>query len=130
MKKELARCPVCAEALVTTELSCPRCDLHVRGHFERGCRFCALEPDHQRMLEVFLSCGGVLRDMEKVLGISYPTVRSRVDAMLKALGYSPREEARAVEEMADRRKAILDQLQAGEITPAEASARLRALASD
>jgi hypothetical protein len=82
------------------------------------------------MLDVFLSCRGVLRDMEKVLGLSYPTVRSRVDAMLNALGYTPREEARAIEELAEQRRAILDQLQAGEITAEEASTRLKALASD
>ena len=130
MRRDLTRCPVCEQPFAVSELSCPACDLRVRGHFERGCRFCALEPDQLRVLEVFLSCGGVLRDMEKVLGISYPTVRSRVDAMLKALGYTPREEARAVEELADQRKAILDQLQAGEITADEASTRLKALASD
>ncbi|MFB3882408.1 MAG: DUF2089 domain-containing protein [Armatimonadota bacterium] len=130
MRGELSRCPVCDRILEVTELSCPACDLHVRGHFQRGCRFCTLEPEQRRILEAFLSCGGVLRDMEKVLGISYPTVRARVDAMLKALGYTPREEARAIEELADQRKAILDQLQAGEITAQEASTRLKALAAD
>jgi hypothetical protein len=82
------------------------------------------------MLDVFLGCRGVLRDMEKVLGLSYPTVRSRVDAMLNALGYAPREEARAIEELTEQRRAILDQLQAGKITAEEASARLKALGSD
>jgi hypothetical protein len=130
MRKDLARCPSCEQLLNVTELSCPACDLRIKGHFQRGCRFCGLDPDQARMLDVFLSCRGVLRDMEKVLGLSYPTVRSRVDAMLNALGYTPREEARAIEELAEQRRAILDQLQAGEITAEEASTRLKALASD
>jgi hypothetical protein len=130
MRKDVARCPSCEQLLNVTELSCPACDLRIKGHFQRGCRFCGLDPDQARMLDVFLSCRGVLRDMEKVLGLSYPTVRSRVDAMLNALGYTPREEARAIEELAEQRRAILDQLQAGEITAEEASTRLKALASD
>jgi hypothetical protein len=111
-------------------LSCPTCDIHIKGHFERGCRFCGLDPEQARILEVFLSCRGVLRDMERVLGLSYPTVRARVDTMLASLGYAPREEARALEELADQRRLILDQLQAGEITAEDASTRLKALASD
>jgi len=130
MRKDLARCPSCEQQLNVTELSCPACDLRIKGHFQRGCRFCGLDPEQARMLDVFLSCRGVLRDMEKVLGLSYPTVRSRVDAMLNALGYAPREEARAIEELTEQRRAILDQLQAGEITAEEASTRLKALGSD
>jgi len=130
MRKDVARCPSCEQQLNVTELSCPACDLRIKGHFQRGCRFCGLDPEQARMLDVFLSCRGVLRDMEKVLGLSYPTVRSRVDAMLNALGYTPREEARAIDELAEQRRAILDQLQAGEITAEEASTRLKALGSD
>jgi len=130
MKKDAIRCPSCDQPLTVTELNCPVCQISMRGHFQRGCRFCGLEQEQARVLDVFLSCGGVLRDMEKVLGISYPTVRSRVDAMLNALGYTPREEARTIEEVAEQRKAILDQLQAGEITAEEASTRLKALATD
>ncbi len=130
MKTEVSRCPACDRQLTVTELECSTCDLRVRGHFARGCRFCGLDPEQARILDAFLSCRGVLKDMEKVLGLSYPTVRSRVDTMLAALGYSPREEARTIEEMADRRRDILDELQAGKITAEEATQRLRALAAD
>jgi len=130
VKRDITRCPGCDQPLSVTELSCPTCDIHIKGHFERGCRFCGLDPEQARILEVFLSCRGVLRDMERVLGLSYPTVRARVDTMLASLGYAPREEARALEELADQRRLILDQLQAGEITAEDASTRLKALASD
>jgi hypothetical protein len=102
--------------------------LRLSGHFERGCRFCALDPEQRRLLDVFLSSGGVLRDMEKALGLSYPTVRSRVDALLIALGYAPRrEQAEATEDRAARRQEILDRLQAGEMSPEEAAGELRSV---
>jgi len=126
----VSRCPSCDSALDVTELTCPSCDLRLRGRFERGCRFCALDAEQRRLLDVFLGCRGVIRDMERVLGLSYPTVRSRVDSLLTSLGYSPREAARTIEDLEERRREILDHLQAGEITPEEASSRLKALTSD
>jgi hypothetical protein len=105
-----------------TELTCPACDLHIKGHFQRNCRFCCLEPEQRRLLDVFLSSRGVIRDMEAALGLSYPTVRSRVDALLVALGYAPTTaEAEAQETLATRRHEILDRLQAGNLTPEQAA---------
>lgn len=129
-KHDVARCPNCERPLSITELTCGACGLLLKGQFEGRCRFCELDPDQRRLLDVFLGCRGVLRDMEKVLNLSYPTVRSRVDGLLTALGYAPREEARTLEELSERRREVLNQLQAGEITPEEAATRLKALASD
>ncbi len=129
MEKQITRCPRCEQPLLVTELTCDACGVQVRGRFERGCRFCALEPEHRRLLDVFLSCRGVLRDMEQVLGLSYPTVRNRVDALLAALGYAPSgAEPEPAEDVGARRQAVLDRLQAGEITPEEAAVALRQLA--
>jgi hypothetical protein len=61
--------------------------------------------------------------MERELGVSYPTVRARLEAVLQAMGYPV--EARDREEEAERRREILDQLQAGQITVEEALRRLR-----
>jgi len=129
MNRNIARCPSCEQPLDVTELTCRSCDLRLKGHFERGCRFCALDPEQRKLLDVFLSCRGVIRDMEKALGLSYPTVRARVDALLAALGYTPTKvEAEAQEELADRRHDILSRLEAGEITAEEATKALRDLA--
>ncbi len=127
---DITRCPSCESALVVSELTCPSCALRLQGRFERGCKLCALDPEQKKLLDVFLGCRGVLKDMEKVLGISYPTVRTRLDALLTSLGYAPREEARTIEEVAERRREILDLLQTGEISAEEASTRLKALAND
>lgn len=129
MNRNIARCPTCDQSLDVTELTCHSCDLRLKGHFERGCRLCALDPEQRKLLDVFLSCRGVIRDMEKALGLSYPTVRARVDSLLAALGYAPtKAEAEAEEEQADRRHDILSQLEAGEMTAEEATKSLRDLA--
>ena len=129
MNKNIVRCPGCEQPLSVTELTCDSCDLQLKGHFERGCRFCALDPEQRKLLDVFLSCRGVIRDMEKALGLSYPTVRARVDSLLTSLGYAPtKAEAEAQEDLADRRRDILSRLEAGEITAEEATEALRSLA--
>ena len=93
MRTDVAVCPGCSQPLQVTELSCSECELRLQGHFQRGCPFCALDPEQRHLLGVFLSCRGVVRDMERSLGLSYPTVRARVDALLVALGYGPAKDA-------------------------------------
>jgi len=129
VNRNITRCPTCEQPLDVTELTCHACDLRLKGQFERGCRFCALAPEQRQLLDVFLSCRGVIRDMEKALGLSYPTVRARVDALLTSLGYAPaKEEAAAREQLAERRQHILDRLEAGELTAEDATKALRELA--
>ena len=129
MDRQISNCPSCGRPLEVTELTCSDCDLRLQGHFERGCKFCALDPEQRRLLDVFLSCRGVVRDMEKALGLSYPTVRARVDGLLAALGYTPvKAAAETKEEKAARRREIIDRLAAGELSPDEATAELRELA--
>jgi len=126
MHSEVSRCPACRGPLEATELTCPECQLQLRGRFGRGCRFCTLDPEQRRLLDIFLSCRGVLRDMEKVLGLSYPTVRARVDALLAALGYAPtKAELEAEQDQTVRRREILARLEAGEITAEEAASAIR-----
>jgi len=79
-----------------------------------------LEPDHMRFLETFLRCRGVIGLVEKELGISYPTVKSRLDQLLVAMSLQPVEKP----ERQDKMK-ILDQLERGEITPDQAKAAFR-----
>ena len=129
--KRVMNCPSCEKSLQVTELTCSACRLRLQGQFERGCRFCALEPEQQRLLDVFLSCRGVIRDMEKELEISYPTVRNRLNALLVALGYAPtKEEAETQEQRAVRRREIVEQLAAGTVTAEEAATALRELGKE
>lgn len=105
-------CPVCATRLELTRLGCPGCGTELAGYFEQ-CRFCALDADDLEMLTVFLTSRGNLREVEKHLGVSYPTARQRFGALLDRLGLG--ESATPPD-----RDQILADVAAGRITPAEA----------
>lgn len=122
------RCPVCSGELTVTRLKCRHCDTAIEGHFEAS-KFSQLSKEHLDFVEIFLKSRGNIKEVERELGISYPTVRSRLDAVLEALGY--RVEPAAVEETnrakQAKRKEILDQLNRGEISSEEAVKLLKSL---
>ncbi len=78
-------CPVCGDQLAVTRLGCPSCGSELAGVF-RSCEFCALNTGEIEMLRVFLGSRGNLREVEKHLGVSYPTARLRFAALLTKLG--------------------------------------------
>ena len=88
----IATCPVCAGELAVTRLRCGGCGTTIEGEFGVG-RFARLTREQTQVLESFLRSRGNLRDMERELLISYPTVRARVEALVRALGFGPRDEA-------------------------------------
>jgi hypothetical protein len=113
----VARCPVCAEQLKVVRLECEGCGTSLQGSFSLG-RFHALGPEQLEFLEVFIKARGSIKDMERELGISYPTVRSRLDAMIRALGFPSQAEP---DREAERRKEILRELAEGRIAPDDAA---------
>jgi hypothetical protein len=78
-------CPVCSSRLETTQLGCPTCGTGLSGHFA-PCEFCGLDDADLQMLRVFLASRGNMRDLERHLGVSYPTARARFDDLLRRLG--------------------------------------------
>ncbi len=114
-------CPVCGDRLEVTGLACPSCQTRIEGRFSVN-EFAALPPDQLEFLRLFIKARGNLKELERALGVSYPTVRARFDALLRALGYQEAADLEA------ERRAILDALERGELTPEEAAERLRALA--
>src|SRR6185312_2922496 len=86
----ISTCPVCSGELAVTRLHCRSCGTTLEGEFSVG-RFGRLTREQLVLLESFLRSRGNLRDMERELGISYPTVRSRVEALVRALGFGPRD---------------------------------------
>jgi len=122
MKQILGRCPVCGEGLSVTRLECPSCDTALEGQFTLG-RFYHLSPEQLQFVETFIRCEGKINRVEEELGISYPTVRSRLGEVIQALGYEVEgEEERPSPE---RRGEILDQLSQGKISAEEAARLLR-----
>ena len=113
-------CPVCGGKLLVTGLVCKTCGTEIRGEFVQN-EFASLPPEQLEFLRMFLKARGNLKELERLLGVSYPTVRARFDALLRSLGY---EEGPDLE---DERRAILDALERGELGPEEAAERLDAL---
>src|SRR3970040_1979298 len=86
MNPLLTTCPVCAGALTVTRLHCRSCDTTVEGHFETG-RMGRLRADQLEFVETFIRCEGKLNRMERELGLSYPTLRSRLTEVVTQMGF-------------------------------------------
>jgi hypothetical protein len=142
----ISTCPVCEGELTISRLHCRSCGTALEGEFGVG-RFGRLSKEQMSLLESFLRSRGNLKAMECELGISYPTVRGRVDALVRALGLADGVEgeaelgdaaadqagaaAEAAEaadaDLAAERRAILERLSKREIGADEAAAALREL---
>src|SRR4051812_27423702 len=82
--KRITVCPACDSSLEVTELSCTVCNTQLRGVFPPA-PLARIAPEHQQFIETFVLCRGIIRDVERTLGLSYPTVRARLDAAVIAL---------------------------------------------
>jgi hypothetical protein len=123
MHQLIGRCPVCGDELTVTRLHCRNCDSAIEGHFNLG-KFYRLTPEQLHFVETFIKCEGKITRVEEELGISYPTVRNRLNDVIRALGYEVAAEATV---SAEKRRAILEQLQAGEVSADEAAELLRGM---
>jgi hypothetical protein len=81
-------CPVCAERLHVTQLGCDACGTGISGEFDQ-CDFCALDAGALDVLKVFLTSRGNMKELERHLGVSYPTARARFDDLVRKLGLVP-----------------------------------------
>jgi len=77
--------------MVISELRCRKCDLRVKKDFPR-CEFCQLPDEDYEFLKIFLRTEGKITDIEKILGVSYPTIKARIEQLLKSLNLKPYEE--------------------------------------
>ena len=124
MNPIIGQCPVCKETLEVTRLYCSSCDTTIEGHFALG-RFYQLSPEQVAFIETFIRCEGKINRVGEELGFSYPTIRSRLTEVIRALGYEVGEEEAPLAMPDEDRKAILEQLAQGKITSEEAVKRLR-----
>lgn len=124
----LPRDPVSGGELYVSELRNDDSGICIKGRFEIP-RYARLDAEQTRFLETFLRCRGMLNSMERELGISYPTVRARLDSLLQALDLNPvrdRDESKRAKHEEKKRR-ILDQLEKGEITASQAKDRIKGL---
>jgi len=128
----ISTCPVCSNELAVTRLQCRSCGTSLEGDFSVG-RFGRLTRDQLTLLESFLRSRGNLREMERELGISYPTVRSRVEALVRALGFGPRADADDADEATTEpaagrtREEILEAVARHEMSAEDAAVAIRTL---
>ena len=144
MNSLLSKCPVCGGELVVTRLHCPACETTIEGNFSPGgshlqeafspeqlkplLPFSRLTAEQLQFVLTFVRCEGRFNRMEDEMGLSYPTLRNRLNDIIRAMGYEPaREEAPAGPQppSAAERQSILDMLSRGEINLEEAKRRLR-----
>ncbi|RME42361.1 MAG: DUF2089 domain-containing protein [Chloroflexi bacterium] len=112
------QCPVCGDEMAVTRLRCRQCDTVVEGQFSLDNPFARLSAQQLSFAELFIRCEGKLTRVGEELNLSYPTVRSRLNDLIRALGYEV-EEAEE-EQDAERRRSILSDLSAGKITAEQA----------
>jgi hypothetical protein len=109
-------CPICHDNLQVTRLTCRNCGTGLEGRFTMG-RLFQLTPEQLHFVEVFLRCEGKINRVQEDLGLSYPTVRSRLVEVIRALGYEAGEEREAEDGL---RQDVLERLARREISSEEA----------
>ena len=131
--KELHRIPhtdpVGGGDLYVSELTSDKSGVTIRGKFAIP-SYSKLDAEQSKFLETFLRCRGVISSVERELGISYPTVRARLDSLLESLDLAPAPEEKPKRDRSiEKKRRVLEQLERGEITAAEAKEKIRLLTS-
>ena len=128
MRALILKCPSCNGELAASRLKCPSCAITIDGEFSFP-GLLRLNRAQLDFVEVFIKNRGIIREVERELGVSYPTVRARLDEVIETLGFTVEQKAddrdeRGEDSLTRTRRALLDELRSGKITPEEA---LRAL---
>lgn len=110
-----AVCPYCQQAMTVSRMTCHACEVSVEAAFPTA-RLANLPVEHQRFIEIFVLASGSLKEIAEQTGVSYPTVRSRLDKVIAAL----REEIGRTQKT---KGSILDAVSEGKLS-AEAAAKL------
>lgn len=123
------QCPSCTETLKPKVLECASCDIRVEGPFQLN-EFATLSPEDLHFLRIFVRCEGRVRDMEPALGLSYPTIRSRLSQLKGKLMESAEELVATTAKVEtgttkDSDDQILEKLRLGKISFDEAMARIQ-----
>ena len=125
MLKLFEQCPACGGSLVITEIQCSNCHLKMQGEFKPGL-FSTLTDDQLTFVRAFLRVRGNLSEMEKVLGVSYPTIRNKLEEINQTLERAEQTPVIALPSN-NERSAILNKVAAGELDAAQALELLKDL---
>lgn len=114
MNNVIGECPICQSDLKVTQLKCVSCGTELHGSFQLS-KFNYLTKEHLYFIEVFIKNRGNIKQIEKELGISYPTVKKNLDEVIVSLGYELSEEDKA------KKEDVFAKLEKGEISASEAA---------
>ena len=115
----IGKCPVCNNKMIVERLKCPSCGTGVDGKFKLN-KFDYLSKEQMYFVEIFIKNRGNIKEIEKDLGVSYPTVKRNLEQVIEALGYNIPKEENSID-----KKEILDKLSKGEIKAEEALKKLK-----
>lgn len=115
------KCPSCDGGMLITEMACAKCKTSIKGSFELN-ELATLSEDNLAFLKVFIAARGSIKEVERSLGISYPTVRAKLDVLIKAMGLSV-----PPADLGQRKAEIIGSLERGEIDAQAALKQLKEL---
>jgi hypothetical protein len=125
MNSAITQCPICQSSLEITKLYCRSCDTIIEGHFQQATPFQQLTAEQLSFMVTFIRNEGKINRVGEDLGMSYPTVRSRLHDLIRALGYEVGEEDESAGGLPEEeRRAILDALSKGTLSSEKALKRL------
>ncbi len=119
-KHVIGECPICGHDLFVTKLECSHCHSEISGKFQLS-KFNYLSKEHLYFIELFIKNKGSIKQLEKELQVSYPTVKKMLNEVIESLGYAVEEESFSEKD----REEILNKLSRGEISSEEALKKLK-----
>ena len=110
---KVTQCPFCKEHLHIEKVKCHKCNISIEGDFYTS-PIMSLKEDYQSFIELFVLSSGSLKEMAKIMGVTYPTVRARLDQIIEEL-------KNIMKNREDYKKDILEKVEAGQITAEKAA---------
>ena len=109
----ISNCPYCHGSMKVQKLKCLRCEISIEGEFFTS-PILSLSEDEQIFVELFVRNSGSLKEMANIMQVTYPTIRSRLNAIIKKM--------EKVQSDKERYKDIvLNQVEEGKLTPETAA---------
>ena len=115
----ITECPFCQEKLSVKKVGCHKCNINMEGDFYTS-PFISLSEEQQSFVELFILSSGSLKEMAKILGVTYPTVRVRLDEIIKDL-------KAALKQREGYKQDILEKVEQGKLDPEKAAEIIRNL---
>lgn len=123
MRPMPARCPICESEMEVVRMHCQACDTSIEGRFSAGA-LSRLTQEQLDFVTTFVRCEGKINRVEQEMDLSYPTIRNKLQQVIRALGFEPGREEDA-DALAEKRRGILNDLEEGHISADEAMRALQ-----